>query len=203
MKKKLGIEMTIVYIHGHGATPNSFNFLRENIKGDSISLEYDSTDGFAGNLARMFDEIKNFDRVFFIGHSLGGLYALHLAFALGERALGGVTMATPYGGSSAALMLSMMFPQQLYRDINPTAAPIIDGIKINLAGLPWTAIITMKGHSKFMATANDGVVTQVSMRARSGAKFVEVQSNHHEVTQSYASLSIIKDAIYYSKLAVA
>lgn len=188
--------MQLVYLHGHGATRDSFNFIRSEIGGNAICLEYDSHNGFADNLAAMVDQLAGESDIFFIAHSLGGLYALHLADKLGERVVGAVTMGTPYCGSESALALNVFWPQQLYRDIHPTANPITQGRDIKLhADCNWTAIVTTKGHSQLMAAANDGVVTRSSMRARPGARFVEVDSTHHEVLLSRCSVEIIKAAL--------
>ena len=189
--------MKLVYIHGHGASSDSFNFIRSEINGhDAICLEYDSTNGFAANLAAMAEQLKDASDVFFVAHSLGGLYALHLADKLGDRVAGAVTMATPYGGSEAAIALNFISPQQIYKDIHPVASPVMQGRNIDLHALHnWTAIVTTKGHSHLMAPANDGVVTVDSMRNRRGVKFIEVESNHHEVTQSHHSVDIIKAAL--------
>ncbi|MEO6351795.1 MAG: alpha/beta hydrolase [Oxalobacteraceae bacterium] len=186
--------MKIIYIHGHGASSDSFNFIRSEVVGhEEMSLEYDSKNGFADNLAVMAEQLKDETDIFFVAHSLGGLYALHLADKLGGQVVGAVTMATPYGGSESALALNLISPQQIYKDIHPIASPITQGRRIDLHSLQnWTAIVTTKGHSKFMTTANDGVVTVDSMRCRRGVKFIEVESNHHEVIQSHHSVDIIK-----------
>jgi pimeloyl-ACP methyl ester carboxylesterase len=186
--------MKIALIHGHGASADSFNFLRSELDAEFIALEYDSKDGFAANLADMALQLEDEPRVFFVAHSLGGLYALHLSEQLGARALGAVTMATPYAGSEVALALNMFCPSQIYRDIHPTAAPITQGRDIKPHG-PWTAIISTKGHSQLMAAANDGIVSRDSMYSRRGARFIEVESNHHEVTQSRRSVEIIRAAL--------
>lgn len=190
--------MKLVYLHGHGASSDSFNFIRsEVVEHDELCLEYNSRNGFAANLAEMAALLKDASGVFFIAHSLGGLYALHLAHQLGERVLGAVTMATPYGGSEAALALNLFCPQQLYKDIHPAARPITQGrsIELHAAARHWTAIVTTRGHSQLMAAANDGIVTNDSMRNRRGVRFVEVDSNHHEVVQSCESVAIIKAAL--------
>lgn len=189
--------MNLIYLHGHGASSDSFNFIRSEIVGhDAICLEYDSKNGFADNLAAMAKQLKDTDDIFFVAHSLGGLYALHLADILGDQVVGAVTMATPYGGSEAAFALNFISPQQIYKDIHPVASPITHGRSIDLP-VPdnWTAIVTTKGHSHLMATANDGVVTVDSMHSRRGVKFIEVESNHHEVIQSRHSVEIIKAAL--------
>jgi pimeloyl-ACP methyl ester carboxylesterase len=189
--------MKIVYLHGHGASGDSFNFIRSEINGHNhICLEYDSKHGFAANLEQMAAHLKDEPELFFIAHSLGGLYALHLADRLGDQVRGAVTMATPYGGSESALALNVFWPQQLYKDIHPTAAPITQGRAIDLRDHPhWTAIVTTRGHCQMMAAANDGIVTRDSMRNRRGVKFIDVDSNHHEVVQSRRSTDIIKAAL--------
>lgn len=189
--------MKLIFIHGHGASADSFNFIRSEIAGhDAICLEYDSKYGFAANLAGMALQLHGESDLFFVAHSLGGLYALHLAGKLGERVKGAVTMGTPYGGSESALALNFFFPQQLYCDIHPTATPITQGREIKLHdACNWTAIVTTKGHSNLMAAANDGVVTDNSMRDRRGAHFIEVESTHHESLLSRRSVEIIRAAL--------
>lgn len=189
--------MKLVYLHGHGASADSFNFIDAALarsRGD-IFMEYDSKNGFSENLGDMIEHLRGDFKVFFIAHSLGGLYALHLAGEMGPRVAGAVTMGTPYGGSESALALNFISPQRIYRDIHPTAWPITRGRQINLHGKPWTAIVSTKGHSQLMTAANDGVVTDISMRDRRGATFADVASNHHEIIQSRHSLAIIQAAI--------
>lgn len=194
--------MKLVFIHGHGATRDSWKWLMLMLGGyESITLSYDSQHGFAPNLDEMENALKDEREVFFIAHSWGGQYALHLADRMGDRCLGAVTMATPYGGCEAALalnialVLNLRAPNQLYVDAHPNAHPVTQGRAIELGGRHWTAIVTTKGHSNLMGAANDGVVTAASMRSRRGARFVEVESNHHEVVQSCRALEIIQAAI--------
>ncbi len=189
--------MRICLIHGHGASSDSFNFIKSELAHDDyIDLEYDSNDGFADNLKAMSEQLKGESSIFFVAHSLGGLYALHLADILRERCIGAVTMGTPYGGSEAALWLNLSFPQQLYRDIHSGATPITQGRKIELRqDINWTAIISTKGHSQMMSAANDGVVSIDSMRQRRGATFIEVASTHHEILMSRRSIEIIKASL--------
>ena len=40
--------------------------------------------------------------MFFVAHSLGGIYSLHLANAIPKQVLGAVTLSTPYGGAEVA-----------------------------------------------------------------------------------------------------
>jgi len=68
--------MKLVYIHGASATGESFNYIREHLNhNNDIVIEYNSKNGFEENLAQMKDMLVNFDNMFFVCHSLGGIYA--------------------------------------------------------------------------------------------------------------------------------
>ena len=72
--------MKIVYIHGASATGDSFNYIRQHLKHkDEYIIEYDSKHGFHNNLESMKEQLKDFNDMFFVCHSLGGIYALHLS----------------------------------------------------------------------------------------------------------------------------
>lgn len=192
-------QMTLVYIHGANASPASFNFLRQNLGGNDLVLEYDSANGFFNNLAAMRARLAGVDDVFFIAHSLGGIYALHLAHLLPfDQVCGAVTLATPYGGSQAAQWAKWLLPNsQLLRDIQPHSAPIRHGNAIEVRH-PWTGIVTTEGCSSLMMAANDGVVTTASMRHRKDIVLVDVPANHYEVVLSHYAVAVIRVALKYS-----
>jgi pimeloyl-ACP methyl ester carboxylesterase len=188
--------MNIVYIHGNGATADSFNYIRLQLcEYNSIILDYDSKDGFYNNYQQMLERLQGVDDIFFIAHSLGGIYALHLANELRDKVLGAVTMSTPYGGSRAAQAVKYVLPfSRVLRDIQPHSAPIMYGKAIDIVH-PWTNIVTLDGHSPFMLEANDGVVTHESMRHRDDMTLIDVNSNHFEVVLNNDVIAIIKKAI--------
>ena len=74
--------MTLVYIHGASATGESFNYIREHIGGNDMVINYDSRNGFENNLKSIEEQLRPMKDVFFIGHSLGGIYSIHLAFRI-------------------------------------------------------------------------------------------------------------------------
>jgi len=186
----------IVYIHGANATKDSFNYIREHIACDDFCLEYDSRDGFNRNLSLMEFQLNDEDNIFFIGHSLGGIYALHLAERLGSQVKGAVTLSTTYGGSQSADFVKYFLPfSQLMRDIGPNSVPMrhINNIEIKC---PWTNVITTRGSSPFMIQANDGVVTIDSMRhLQNKMTLIDVNLNHYEVVISPQVVEIIKDSL--------
>ena len=183
--------MTLVYIHGASATSESFNYIRSKI-GDGISINYDSRNGFENNLAAIKEQIGKTKDVFFVAHSLGGIYALHLANAIPKQVLGAVTLSTPYGGAEVAEFAKFFLPfSRLMRDIGPSSWAMKQANKIKIQH-PWTNVVTVKGQSPFIAEANDGVVTIDSQRHHEDMELVDVDYNHYEVLQSESVVKIIK-----------
>lgn len=189
--------MRIVYIHGANATSVSFNYIRTCIDQPAVVLDYDSADGFVNNISCMQNRMQNIrGPVFFVAHSLGGIYALHLAQAIANRVAGAVTMSTPYGGSHEADWARLFLPaSQLLRDIGP-ASPAVAALATMTVPANWTNIVTMQGTSPCISSANDGVVTVSSMQAL-GEKMqlINLDSNHYEVVQSPAVVKIIQAQI--------
>ena len=186
--------MRIVYIHGANATTASFNYIREKITVSDTPLSYDSARGFANNLADMLPTVQRLrGPIFFVAHSLGGVYALHLAQSVRDQVAGAVTLSTPYGGSREADMVKMFLPSsQLMRDIGPSSEPMTA-----VAGMTvpdnWTNIVTTQGNNPFIPAANDGVVTEDSMRALSDRmRLIELDLNHYEVVLSPRVVKIIQ-----------
>ena len=186
--------MQLVYIHGASATSESFNYIKSKI-GDGIAVNYDSRNGFENNLAAIKEQIGKTKDIFFISHSLGGIYSLHLANAIPKQVLGAVTLSTPYGGAEVAEVAKFFLPfSRLMRDIGPSSWAMKEASKIKIQH-PWTNVVTVKGQSPFMAEANDGVVTISSMKHHEDMELVEVDYNHYEVVLSDQIVDIIKERI--------
>ena len=187
--------MKLVYIHGASATSESFNYIRSKIGGKDMTVNYDSRNGFENNLSAIKEQIGTTKDVFFVAHSLGGIYALHLANAIPEQVLGAVTLSTPYGGAEVAEVVKYFLPfSRLMRDIGPSSWAMKQANKIKIQH-PWTNVVTVKGQSPFMAEANDGVVTISSMKHHEDMELVEVDYNHYEVVLSDKIVNIIKERI--------
>jgi len=188
--------MIPVYIHGASATPSSFNYIRKKLNHhNDITLAYDSRNGFKENLERMKDELKDVHNIFFICHSLGGIYALHLSEALPKQVLGAVTMSTPYNGAEAAEYMKHILPfNRLFKDIGPSSCPIRKTNKIKIQH-PWTNIVSTRGASPLILSPNDGVVTIKSMMHREDINYIEVPVNHYEVVLDDRVVDIIKSEI--------
>jgi pimeloyl-ACP methyl ester carboxylesterase len=186
--------MTLVYIHGASATSDSFNFIRGKI-GKGIDINYDSRNGFKNNLAEMIEQMKDVEDMAFIAHSLGGIYALHIANALPEQVVGAVTLSTPYGGAEVAEYAKYFLPfSRLMRDIGPNSWAFEQADKIKIQH-PWTNVVTVKGQSPFMLAHNDGVVTVDSQKHHEDMELIEVDYNHYEVVLAESVVKIIKERV--------
>lgn len=196
--------MKIIYIHGANSSHETFNHIREHVRGDDYAVDYSCQKHFADNLERLADTIGLFkDKIFFIGHSLGGLYALHLYERFRDRVVGAVTISTPFGGSEVAQLLKWVLPgDPLLQDIAPSAWPVRSSRKIRI-DIPWTNVVSTVGGAKWVGGENDGVVTLSSMKFRSDMELIEVPINHYEVVLHAKTIAIIKDRIAKAKAGVA
>jgi pimeloyl-ACP methyl ester carboxylesterase len=188
--------MTIVYIHGATATSESFGRIRDHITEPSVVIDYLSAQGFRRNLRRMAEQLEQSTDLFFVAHSLGGIYSLYLASEyFPDRTLGAVTLSTPYGGSHHADYARFFLPwSQLMQDIN-TASPTMRGVRDLAVPCPWLNVVTTAGASPWIAEPNDGVVTVASQRARTDIELIELAVNHYEVVISDRTIAIIRERL--------
>lgn len=188
--------MDLVYIHGAGASVESFNYIREHIPHHKeILLEYNVSNGYEKNLVSMAKKLQNSERVFFIAHSMGGLYAVHLANKYQQKTAGAVTMSTPYGGVAFVNYTKYFLPfNKLVRDIASNSIFIKETNEIPVTK-PWCNIVTTRGTSPLIIEPNDGVVTVKSQKHRKDMELKEVQLNHYEVVISPKTVSIINNKI--------
>ena len=186
--------MTLVYIHGASATSESFNYIRSKL-GAGVDINYDSRNGFENNLEDMKAQLKDVKDIAFVAHSLGGIYSLHIANAIPENVKGAVTLSTPYGGAEVAEFAQFFLPfSRLMRDIGPSSWAMKQANQIKIQH-PWTNVVTLRGQSPFIPTANDGVVSIASQRHHSDMELVEVEYNHYEVVLSDQVIEIIKERV--------
>jgi len=194
--------MILVYIHGANSSSASWNYIRQQLAHidnvQEIMLDYDSDNGFDSNLKNMITHLSHSkEKLYFIAHSLGGVYALHLAQEFKSRTKGGFTISTPYGGCESANLLHIMFPrEQLLNDIAPNSWPMR---RISQFTIPknWTTVVTTSGDNPlFLGQSNDGVVTVKSQQALNQAKDqVNMAFNHYEILQSEELSKTLTDRI--------
>jgi pimeloyl-ACP methyl ester carboxylesterase len=186
--------MTLVYIHGASATSESFNYIRSKL-GKGIDINYDSRNGFENNLADIREQLTDVQDMAFVAHSLGGIYAIHLANALPNQVLGAVTLSTPYGGAEVAEFAKYFLPfSRLMRDIGPSSWVMKQADRIKIQH-PWTNIVTVQGQSPWMPEPNDGVVSIASQKYHADMELIEVDYNHYEVVLSEPVVKLIKERV--------
>lgn len=189
----------IVYIHGASATAESFThirqYVRDHIELPDIALEYNSADGFKHNIEQMYGKLDDAEKLFFVSHSLGGIYALHLANHYKDTTIGGISLSTPYGGCKQADFAKYFLPfSKLMKDIGTMSGPMLDARRLP-APPNWTNVVTTRGDSPWIHEHNDGVVTIESMKYRDDFELIELPVNHYEVVLSNRVVEIILDKI--------
>ena len=182
--------INVIWLHGANQTSLSFEYLRSKTQfTKEITVNYSSMNRFYDNLNDIVNQVQGNGPHFVIGHSLGGLYALHLTQYI--RVVGGVSISTPFRGSSTADWAKYMVPSYpLFRDIGRKARPVTEGHKIEL-NIPWTQIVSTTGSVPYHNGPNDGVVTVASMTHRSDMEHITVPHTHYEVVCSETVADII------------
>lgn len=185
----------IVWIHGANQSSLSFNYILNHFSDvKSTLIEYSSSNGFYKNLSDIVDTLKDAGPVFVVGHSLGGLYALHLTKYV--DVVGGVTISTPFGGSSIADWAKYIVPKyQLFKDIGKRSNPVLEASNIEIS-VPWTQIVSTSGFVPWHEGPNDGVVTISSMEHLSDRMdLVRLPVNHYEVMCCDDTVAVISQKI--------
>ena len=185
--------LSVIWIHGANQSGLSFQYLRSltHFKSELV-VEYDTSRKFYKNLERLSNEIKQVRGPYFIiGHSLGGLYALHLTKHIDIA--GAVSISTPFAGSWTADWARFFVPTyQLFRDVGRRSIPIKESQNIKLT-VDWTQIVSTKGNVPYHGGQNDGVCTIKSMKSRKDMELIEVPHTHFEVMCSDLVVKIILD----------
>ena len=179
-EKRTTDDINVVWLHGANQTSLSFEYIRSKLNfPNEILINYSSMNRFQDNIEMIVDQIQGKGPHFVIGHSMGGLYALHLTYYV--RVVGGVSISTPFRGSSTADWAKYIVPSYpLFKDIGRKSDPIKRANEIKL-DLPWTQIVSTQGSVPYHNGPNDGVVTLASMKHRTDMKLIEVPHTHYEV----------------------
>lgn len=181
----------IVFIHGANQSSFSWNYVREKLNHpNEILIDYSSMNRFHQNLNSMIKQIGD-GPVFVVGHSLGGIYALHLLEHC--NVVGGVSISTPFRGSSAADWAKYIVPQYpLFKDIGRRSRPVVEANSIAVT-VPWTQIVSTTGSVPYLNGENDGVCTIGSMEHRKDdMNCIRVEHTHYEVMCSDLVVDIIR-----------
>lgn len=189
-EKRSNNSINVVWIHGANQSSLSFEYLRTKTNfSNEILINYSSMNRFSYNLEMIADQIKGKGPHFLIGHSLGGLYALHLTQHV--RVVGAVSISTPFRGSSTADWAKYIVPSYpLFKDIGRRSDPVTQANKIKLE-IPWTQIVSTSGNVPYHNGPNDGVVTLASMEHREDMEKIRLEHTHYEVMCSDSVAELI------------
>ena len=186
-------DLAVIWLHGANQSGLSFQYLRSlTCFKNELVIEYDTSHKFKDNLEMLSTDIAKVRGPYFmIGHSLGGLYALHLTKHV--NVAGAVSISTPFAGSWTADWARFFVPKyQLFRDVGRRSTPIKEAQDIELS-VDWTQIVSTKGNVPYHGGKNDGVCTIKSMKSRKDMELIEVPHTHFEVMCSDLVVKIILD----------
>ena len=186
-------DLTVIWVHGANQSGLSFQYLRSLTRfKNELVVEYDTSHKFKKNLEKLAAEIIQLRGPYFIiGHSMGGLYALHLTKHVDVA--GVVSISTPFAGSWTADWARFFVPAyQLFRDVGRRSIPIKEAQDIKIKA-NWTQIVSTKGNVPYHGGQNDGVCTIKSMKSRKEMELIEVPHTHFEVLCSDLVVKIILD----------
>ena len=184
-------DLAVIWIHGANQSGLSFQYLRSLTRfKNELVVEYDTSNKFFNNLEMLSKKINQVRGPYFVvGHSLGGLYAMHLTKHVDIA--GAVSISTPFAGSWTADWARFFVPTyQLFRDVGRRSIPIKEAQGINLK-FEWTQIVSTKGNVPYHGGQNDGVCTIKSMKSRKDMELIEVPHTHFEVMCSDLVAKII------------
>ena len=187
-------KVPVIWIHGANQSSLCFNYLSEKCGFQKETfVNYSSSKSFYENLELIYGQVEHLAQCFIIGHSIGGLYALHLLEKLNVK--GVVSISTPFNGSRTADWAKFVVPKyQLFKDAGRRAHPIISGheIKINCH---WTQVVSTAGSVPYHEGPNDGVCTVASMEHRKAdMRIIQVGHTHFEVMVSSEVSKIVKNS---------
>ena len=123
--KKFSEDLSVIWIHGANQSGLSFQYLRSLTRfQNELVVEYDTSNKIYSNLEMLSNEINKVRGPYFIiGHSLGGLYALHLTKHVDIA--GAVSISTPFAGSWTADWARFFVPTyQLFREVGRRSIPV-------------------------------------------------------------------------------
>ena len=185
--------LSVIWVHGANQSGLSFQYLRSLTRfKNELVVEYDTSHKFKNNLEIIAKQIIQLRGPYFIiGHSMGGLYALHLTKHVDVA--GAVSISTPFAGSWTADWARFFVPAyQLFRDVGRRSIPIKEAQDIKIKA-DWTQIVSTKGNVPYHGGQNDGVCTIKSMKSRKDMELIEVPHTHFEVMCSDLVAKIILD----------
>jgi pimeloyl-ACP methyl ester carboxylesterase len=179
----------IFAIHGAWSSPVSFNYLQTQVDANWTTLSYDHTrDGMRDII---YNANMKLDRpCTVIGHSLGGIVALHLhdnPFV--ERI---ITLASPLAGLELNLIQLYFSRSNLIGQIAKDSH-IIKDMKRATYTKPIIHLVAANGFNPFIYEDNDGVLPVKIQTSWGCGEFYKIDSNHYEILQHADTVAAIRE----------
>ncbi len=174
--------MKVWYIHGANASPLSFSFIKSVMRSHDVEeISYGHDAPLSKTVAELRRKAVLHDApLAIVGHSLGGVIAAAVAQTADIDKV--VTLASPFGGSSAAALLQWFTRSQLMSDIAPSSS-VLTSLRLNPPTTTMLSIVTDPGIDT-LGEKGDGVVTTASQMALTGPIYEKVNLNHFEILLS-------------------
>lgn len=188
---------SIIFVHGAGATPRSFNYVRAQL-GDTGHDHYDFAYDTNAPCRLAIDALKALiasvsGPVYLVGHSLGGVVSVNAAYEA-TAVRGVVTLSSPLGGVPAAQYLRWIFTSTLLDELSPYSSNIRNTLS-RQPSCPVRSIVTFGNGLPFSKEESDGVVPTASQSALAYAEKIRVNTNHFEVLLSDEVVGLIRDFV--------
>jgi hypothetical protein len=199
----------IFFIHGAWASGVCFNYLEEKARGAGCSGEikrflYDCQNETSSKFierakVELAELSSNGLETIVVGHSLGGIVALHMAQEAGVSSV--ITMASPLAGLMQFnviinSVLSHHTPILVCLQPNSVMMRDIHNAEYNV---PVDVIVSQKGHNPLVTkTPTDGVISVASQTdwLPSTAAVYGVDVNHHDILQSPEPVRVLTRALH-------
>ena len=184
--------MKILGIHGAWSSSTSFNYLKSKTKSKIWTcIDYDHRVNAWEDILNMSIGIMR-EPYIAIGHSLGGLVALHQTHDVLCKGI--ITIASPLAGLDMNIVQQYLSRSTLMGKISSNSR-VIDEIQNFTYHTPVLHLIATKGYNPFIYEPSDGVLPIKVQTAWTCGEIVEIPNNHHEILQSDATVSAVQNFI--------
>ena len=185
--------MKILAIHGAWSSSISFNYLKSKTKAkDWHCIDYDHRVDDYGDILRMSIGIMH-EPFIAIGHSLGGLIALHQSQDI--LCKGVITLASPLAGLDLNLIQLYLSRASLISKISSGSRAIREIHELSYNHLSILHLVANKGYNPFINENNDGVLPLKVQSGWTCGEVAEISANHYEILQSDATAAAVKGFI--------
>ena len=184
--------MKILAIHGAWSSSISFNYIKSKTKSRNWkTIDYHHEfDSWSDIINKSTNHIH--EPYIAIGHSLGGMIALHSA--KDPYCKGIITVASPLAGLDLNLIQQYLARSTLLSKITKNSKEICEIHNFDYK-VPVLHLIATVGYNPFIYEHNDGVLPLKVQTGWTCGEIAEIPVNHYEILQSDATVSAIQTFI--------